>query len=78
VGRLEREIAEQSGTSSPACGYFGGLLDAATGLIYVGDGQYYDPASGRFLTRQAQSGKPNPYVPWSAGGPAGMMVGRWG
>jgi hypothetical protein len=38
-------------------GYFGGLLDAATGLIYVGDGQYYNPQTGRFLTRGAQPGR---------------------
>ena len=25
-------------------------MDAATGLLYVGNGQYYDPATGRFLT----------------------------
>ena len=32
-------------------GYFGGMLDAATGLIYLGNGQYWDPETGRFLTR---------------------------
>jgi hypothetical protein len=27
-------------------GYFGGIMDTATGLIYVGNGQYYDPETG--------------------------------
>ena len=26
-------------------------MDVATGLLYVGNGQYYDPATGRLLTR---------------------------
>jgi len=34
-----------------AYGYLGGIMDVATGLIYVGNGQYYDPTTGRFLTR---------------------------
>ena len=36
----------------------------------VGNGQYYDPSTGRFLNRTAQ---PNPYVPWS-GDPLGAMM----
>jgi hypothetical protein len=40
-------------------------MDAATGLLYVGDGQYYDPATGRFLTRDAKPNNSNPYVPWN-------------
>jgi hypothetical protein len=48
-------------------GYFGGMMDASTGLLYVGNGQYYDPATGRFLTREAQSEKTNPYILWSQG-----------
>jgi RHS repeat-associated protein len=67
------EVLEQQSMGDFAWGYFGGLMDAATGLLYVGNGQYYDPATGRFLTREAQEGKTNPYVPW--GGPLGMMVG---
>jgi hypothetical protein len=33
----------------------------------VGNGQYYDPATGRFLTREAQPGSTNPYILWSQG-----------
>jgi YD repeat-containing protein len=54
-------------------GYFGGLLDAATGLIYVGSGQYYDPRTGRFLS-PIGSGR-NPYVPTSPGDPLGALLG---
>ena len=39
-------------------------MDAATGLMYVGNGQYYDPTTGRFLTRGALPGSTNPYIPW--------------
>jgi hypothetical protein len=39
--------------------------DAATGLLYVGNGQYYDPSTGRFLTRHAKPDQTNPYVPWN-------------
>jgi len=53
------------GTGSFTFGYFGGLMDAATGLQYVGNGQYYDPTTGRFITREAQPGRANPYVPWN-------------
>ena len=42
------------GTGKFSFGYFGGILDAATDLIYVGNGQYYGPVTGRFLTRDAQ------------------------
>jgi hypothetical protein len=64
-------------------GLFGGVMDAATGLIYVGSGQYYlpgrssghgDPATGRFLTREAKPENANPYVPWDA---AGALLTRW-
>ncbi len=44
------EVLDQHGTGNFTFGYFGGLMDAATGLMYVGGGQYYDPATGRFLT----------------------------
>jgi hypothetical protein len=43
------EVRQQVGTGSFTWGYFGGLMDAATGLVYVGGGQYYDPATGRLL-----------------------------
>ncbi len=44
------------------------------GLIYVGEGQYYDPATGRFLTTRAQPGKVNPYVP-RGGDASGILLG---
>jgi hypothetical protein len=39
----------------------------------VGNGQYYDPATGRFLNRDTRSGQANPYVPWKAD-PAGAAI----
>ena len=53
-------------------GYLGGVLDATTGLLYVGNGQYYDPATGRFLTRDVYPNSPNPYVPRN---PLGTILG---
>ena len=53
-------------------GYLGGIYDETTGLIYVGSGQYYDPHTGRFLTRSVKSQQTNPYVPWAAD-PSGML-----
>jgi hypothetical protein len=63
------------GTGNFTYGYFGGMLDAATGLLYVGNGQYYDPATGRFLTRNVNPDSTNPYVPWN---PIGAIVGPLG
>ncbi|MBI9051628.1 MAG: hypothetical protein JEZ00_19550 [Anaerolineaceae bacterium] len=54
-------------------GYLGGVYDAGTGLIYMGNGQYYDPSTGRFLTRGAQQDQSNPYTPWNSD-PAGMLI----
>jgi len=54
------------GTGSFSYGYFGGIMDNATGLLYVGNGQYYDPATGRFLNRNARPEQSNPYVPWKS------------
>jgi len=67
------EILSQSGQDDLTAGYLGGMLDAATGLIYIGNGQYYDPATGRFLTRDANPSQTNPYVPWKSD-PAGAML----
>ena len=53
-------------------GYLGGIYDETTGLLYVGKGQYYDPHTGRFLTRGMNSQQTNPYVPWAAD-PSGML-----
>ena len=50
-------------------------MDAATGLLYVGNGQYYDPETGRFLTRDAKPNSSNPYVPWD---PTGAILGPLG
>jgi len=62
--------------ASLAYGYLGGIMDAATGLIYVGNGQYYDPTTGRFLTRGVNPDQTNPYVPWQATQPA-CSSRRW-
>jgi RHS repeat-associated protein len=64
---------EYTGTGNFTFGYFGGVMDAATGLLYVGNGQYYDPATGRFLTRDVNPNSTNPYVPW--GNPTGAILG---
>jgi RHS repeat-associated protein len=69
------DTLETHGTGNFAFGYFGGILDAATGLLYVGNGQYYDPATGRFLTRDAKPDSSNPYVPWD---PTGALLGPLG
>jgi RHS repeat-associated protein len=66
------EVLSQTGNAGALRGYMGGLWDPTTGLIYAGSGQYYDPATGRFLTRQNQSG--NPYLPAGVD-PIGAMVG---
>ena len=53
-------------------------MDAATGLLYVGNGQYYDPATGRFLTRSTKPNQDNPYTPFDPMGalfaPLGLMA----
>lgn len=63
------------GTGNFTFGYFGGVMDAATGLLYVGNGQYYDPATSRFLTRNVNPNSTNPYAPWN---PIGAIVGPIG
>ncbi len=70
------EVMDQNGSGDFTWGYFGGLMDAATGLMYVGNGQYYDPATGRFLAPVNQRGA-NPYVPWQSN-PLGVIVGPLG
>ncbi len=71
------ETFESFGEGNFTWGYFGGLMDAATGLLYVGNGQYFDPATGRFLTRGANPNSPNPYAPWN-GNPAGALLAPMG
>jgi hypothetical protein len=51
--------------------YVSSLVDFSTGLMYIGNGQYYDPETGRFLTRGANPNSPNPYVPWN---PLGVLL----
>ncbi len=63
---------ELHGTGNFSFGYLGGVLDATTGLLYVGNGQYYDPATGRFLTRGVNPDSTNPYIPWD---PTGAIIG---
>ncbi|GAB4466914.1 MAG: hypothetical protein Kow0070_30070 [Anaerolineales bacterium] len=63
------------GTGNFSFGYLGGVLDATTGLIYVGNGQYYDPSTGRFLTWDVYPNSAHPYVPWN---PIGAIVGPLG
>ena len=85
------DTIETYGDGGFAFGYLGGLMDGATGLLYVGNGQYYDPATGRFLTRDAKPDSGNPYVPWDPSGaliaPLGLLAayysrrkkgGKWG
>ena len=67
------DTLEVNGTGGFTFGYLGGIMDAATGLLYVGNGQYYDPQTGRFLTRNANPNQANPYVPWKSD-PAGAML----
>ncbi|MBI9051626.1 MAG: hypothetical protein JEZ00_19540 [Anaerolineaceae bacterium] len=71
------DTMEVYGSGMLNLGYLGGVYDAGTGLIYMGNGQYYDPSTGRFLTRGAQPDQSNPYTPWSSD-PAGMLIGPFG
>ena len=66
------DTLETYGTGNFTYSYFGGLMDTITGLIYLGNGQYYDPQTGRFLTRGTKTDQTNPYVPWSD--PTNAMV----
>jgi RHS repeat-associated protein len=66
------DILEVHGTGSFTFGYLGGMMDLASGLIYVGNGQYYDPSTGRFLSRGVNPNGTNPYVPWN---PVGAIIG---
>ncbi len=69
------DTLELNGTGNFTFGYLGGVLDATTGLLYVGNGQYYDPQTGRFLTRDAKPNNSNPYVPWD---PSGAIIAPLG
>ena len=67
------DTLEVYGTGMLDIGYLGGVYDAGTGLIYMGNGQYYDPSTGRFLTRGANADQSNPYTPWNTD-PSGMLI----
>jgi RHS repeat-associated protein len=66
------DTLQSSGTGNFTYGYLGGLMDTSTGLLYMGSGQYYDPQTGRFLSRNAKPDQTNPYVPWG-GNPTGAL-----
>jgi RHS repeat-associated protein len=63
-----------NGTGNFTWGYYGGIMDTATGLLYVGNGQYYDPSTGRFLNRNARPDQTNPYVPWKQDPSSALMA----
>ena len=56
---------ETNGIGNFDASYISTLIDTTTGLIYIGNGQYYDPETGRFLTRGVNPNSANPYVPWN-------------
>ena len=64
------DVLEYYGSGGIDFGYLGGMYDEDTGLIYLGNGQYYDPVTGRMLTRGAGA---NPYKP-GAFDPTGIMI----
>ena len=70
------DVLEYYGSGGIDFGNLGGVSDANTGLLYMGGGRYYNPATGRFLTRGAGD-HGNSYVPW-AFDPAGVMVAPLG
>jgi RHS repeat-associated protein len=62
-----------NGKGNLTFGYFGGIMDTATGLLYVGNGQYYDPSTGRFLNHNAPD-PTNPYVPWNTNSSGALIA----
>ncbi|HEX8991808.1 MAG TPA: hypothetical protein VF784_09025, partial [Anaerolineales bacterium] len=68
------DTLESHGTGNFSFGCLGGLMDQATGLLYVGNGQYYDPSTGRFMNRSVNSDSANPYVPWGGEPSAAFMA----
>lgn len=68
------DTLESSGTGNISIGYLGGLMDTATGLLYMGNGNYYDPSTGRFLNRNVNPNGTNPYVPWGGEPSAALMA----
>ncbi len=68
------DTLESNGTGNITFGYMGGLMDTATGLLYMGNGNYYDPTAGRFLNRNANPNGTNLYVPWGGEPSAALMA----
>jgi RHS repeat-associated protein len=68
------DTLETHGVGNFSFGYLGGLMDTSTGLLYMGNGQYYDPSTGRFLNRNAKPDQINPYVPWGGNPSAAFMA----
>ena len=70
-----------SGLENFDMSYISTLTDFATGLMYIGNGQYFDPETGRFLTRGVNQNSPNPYVPWDPMmtilGPLGLVSANY-
>ena len=60
------------GTSGFTFGYLGGVLDTATGLLYVGNGQYYDPSTVHLIW-SVNRYSTNPDAPWN---PIGALLVR--
>ena len=75
------KMMDVSGLENFDMSYISALADFATGLIYVGNGQYFDPETGRFLTRGVNPNSPNPYVPWDPMmtilGPLGLVSANY-
>ena len=67
------DTMEVYGSGMLNLGYLGGVYDAGTGLIYMGNGQYYDPSTGRYLTLGSQPGQSNPFAPWNSD-PTSMLI----
>ena len=67
------DTLETYGAGDFTYGYLGGLMDTITGLIYLGNGQYYDPQTGRLLNSNTQTTEQTTSnLPWRD--PAGAMV----
>jgi len=75
------KMMDVNGFENIGMSYISALADFATGLIYVGNGQYFDPETGRFLTRGVNPNSPNPYVPWDPMmtilGPLGLVSANY-
>lgn len=81
----EGDTLERNGTGNFQFGYpsialragFGALMDEVTGLLYVGNGQYYDPSTGRFLTRNANPNSQRELRTHNPGDPSTWDPPKW-